>query len=209
MTEPIGSVSTVPNDSFDSGAVPSGAFRPSNAYAGVLFVAAAVACFAALDSTTKLVGTSASVVMVIWARYLFQAVVTTVTLLPHRGSALLRTRRPVMQLVRAVLLLLSSVFAYFSLKVMPVGEYTAIVMITPLVITLVAATSLGEQVSPGRWILAAGGFTGALIVIRPGADMFHWAMLLPLALVATNTGYQILTSKLIAVDDAGTVQFYT
>ena len=209
MTQPITSVSTVPNDTLDSGAIPSGAFRPAHPYAGVAFVAAAVACFAALDSTTKFVSATASVVMVMWARYLFQAVITTATLLPHRGLALLRTRRPLMQLVRALLLLSSSVLAYFSLQVMPVGEFTAIVMITPLVITLLAATSLNERVSATRWLLAAGGFAGAMIVIRPGADMFHWVMLLPLALVAANAGYQVLTSKLVAVDDAGTVQFYT
>jgi drug/metabolite transporter (DMT)-like permease len=41
--------------------------------------------------------------------------------------------------VRGVLLLASSLLAFASLRYMPVGEFTAIVMITPLVITLLAA----------------------------------------------------------------------
>ena len=51
---------------------------------------------------------------------------------------------------------------------MPVGEFTAIVMITPLVVTLLAALFLGERVPPLRWALVcrrlcrclAGGATG-------------------------------------------------
>jgi len=90
-----------------------------------------------------------------------------------------------------------------------VGEFTAILMLTPLVITVIAALALGERVSPLRWLLVAGGFAGALIVIRPGAENFSWAMLLPLTVVGTSTGFQLLTSKLAQVDDAGTMHFYT
>ena len=56
--------------------------------------------------------------------------------------------------LRGVLLLTSILLAFLSLRYMPVGEFTAIVMITPLAITLLAATLLKEQVSPA---LAAGG----------------------------------------------------
>ena len=66
---------------------------------------------------------------------------------------------------------------------MPVGEFTAIVMIAPLAITLLAATVLKEQVSPLRWALVAGGFVGTLVIIRPGGEAFRWASLLPLGLV--------------------------
>jgi len=168
------------------------------------FVVAAVACFAALDTTTKLISAVVPVAMAIWFRYLFQALVTGLALMPRRGRGLLRTRHPVLQFARGVLLVLSSVFAFFSLRFMPVGEFTAIVMLTPLVITVLAASMLGERVSALRWSLVMGGFAGAMIVIRPGGDDFDWTLLLPLGLVASNAGFQILTSRLAKVDDAGT-----
>ena len=67
---------------------------------------------------------------------------------------------------------------------MPVGEFTAIVMLTPLLITLLAALTLGERISAWRWLLLAGGMAGALIVIRPKgvAQDLGWAALLPLVL---------------------------
>ena len=54
---------------------------------------------------------------------------------------------------------------------MPVAEFTAIVMITPLVVTLLAATVLNEHVSPLRWALVAGGFAGTLVIMRPGSGL--------------------------------------
>ena len=183
--------------------------RSARILSGIAFVIAAVACFATLDTTTKYVSLSVPVLMALWFRYAFQAVVTAAVVLPTRGWKVLRTAHPKFQCLRGVLLLLSSGLAFFSLKFMPVGEFTAVVMITPLVITLLAATSLGEKVSPLRWTLVAGGFTGTLIIIRPGSEAFDWTLLLPLGLVATQAWFQILTSKLARTEDPVTMQLYT
>ena len=180
-----------------------------NALAGIGLLVLAVACFAVLDTTTKVVSVSVPVVMALWFRYVFQAMATTVTMLPVRGRAMLRTAHPKFQCLRGVLLLTSSALAFFSLKYMPVGEFTAVVMITPLVITLLAALTLGERVSALRWALVAGGFAGTLVIIRPGGDAFDWALLLPLGLVASNAWFQILTSRLVKTEDPVTMQFYT
>jgi len=92
---------------------------------------------------------------------------------------------------------------------MPVGEFTAIAMIAPLVVTLLAATLLGEHVSRTRWVLVAGGFVGTLVIIRPGGDLFGWHVLLPLAQVATHSTFQILTGKMVKTEDGVTMHFYT
>lgn len=180
-----------------------------NALAGIGLLVLAVACFAVLDTTTKVVSVSVPVVMALWFRYAFQAMATTLTMLPVRGRAMLRTAHPKFQCLRGVLLLTSSALAFFSLKYMPVGEFTAVVMITPLVITLLAALTLGERVSALRWALVAGGFAGTLVIIRPGGDAFDWVLLLPLGLVASNAWFQILTSRLVKTEDPVTMQFYT
>ena len=188
----------------------SGAGRtPPNTLAGIGLLVAAVACFAVLDTTTKIISLSVPVLMAIWFRYAFQAIATTVSMLPSRGWSLLRTAHPKFQCLRGVLLLTTSVFAFFSLKHMPVGEFTAIVMITPLVITVLASLTLGERVSVLRWALVIGGFVGTLIIIRPGGKSFSWATLLPLGLVVSHAWFQILTSRLARTEDPVTMHFYT
>jgi drug/metabolite transporter (DMT)-like permease len=83
------------------------------------------------------------------------------------------------------------------------------VMVSPLAITVLAATVLREKVTPLRWILVAGGFAGTLIIIRPGGEAFNWASLLPLALVGTNAWFQVLTSRMARTEDPVTMHLYT
>jgi drug/metabolite transporter (DMT)-like permease len=183
--------------------------RRPHALAGIAMVIGASACFAALDTTTKYVSAGVPLLMALWFRYFFQAVATTAVVLPLRGRTVWRTRRLAWHLLRGMLLLTSSLLAFASLRYMPVGEFTAIVMITPLAITLLAATLLKEPVSALRWALVAGGFVGTLMIIQPGGTAFGWSSLLPLALVASNACFQVLTSKLARTEDPVTMHLYT
>jgi len=182
---------------------------PPRLLAGIGLLVAAVACFAVLDTTTKLVSLGVPLLMALWFRYAFQAIATTLAVLPRQGWTLPPTAHPKFQCLRGVLLLTSSTLAFFSLKFMPVGEFTAIVMITPLLMTLLASLTLGERVSVLRWALVLGGFVGTLIIIRPGGDGFSWATLLPLGLVVSNAWFQILTSRLARTEDPVAMHFYT
>lgn len=168
-----------------------------------------MACFATLDTTTKVVSAGVPLLMALWFRYFFQAVATTALVLPTRGWRSLRTVHPKFHLLRGLLLLSSSLFAFLSLKHMPVAEFTSVVGITPLVITLLAATALDERVSTLRWSLIIGGFLGTLIIIRPGSEHFGWSTLFPLVVVVTNSWFQVLTSKLARTEDPVTMHFYT
>lgn len=171
----------------------------------------ALACFATLDTTTRWVtaGLGVPVLMALWTRYTIQALANTILMVPVRGRSLLHTEHPRFQALRGTLLLLTSMFAFFSLRYIPVGEFTAIVMITPLAITLVAALVFKEKVSKLRWLAVTGGFVGTLIIVRPGGALFNWTVLFPLAAVVTNAWFQLLTSKMAKTEDALTMHFYT
>ena len=177
--------------------------------AGIGLTLIAMACFATLDTLTKYVSASVPVFMAIWFRYTVQAVLTTAVVLPMRGKQIFYTVHPKFQVLRGVLLVSTSMLAFLSLKFMPVGEFTAVVMIAPLIITLLAATLLGEKVSPLRWALVAGGFAGTLIIIRPGQDVFEWHTLLPIGLAFLMAWFQTLTSKLAKTEDPVTMHLYT
>ncbi len=176
---------------------------------GMLLALAALACFATLDTSAKIVSVTLPVLLGLWFRYIFQAVITTVVMLPQRGRAIFHTRRRGAHLLRGMLLLVTSLLTFLSVSHMPIGEFTAIAMIAPLVVTLLAAGLLGEHVSVLRWVLIAGGFAGTIIIIRPGGSLFDWYILLPLAQVATHSAFQILTSRMVRTEDAVTMHFYT
>jgi drug/metabolite transporter (DMT)-like permease len=183
--------------------------KKHTAWMGICLLLVAVMCFAALDTTSKRVTAEVPLLMAVWARYFFQALLTTGVVLPIKGLDVFKTKNPRQQITRGVLLVSVTGLAFASLQFMPVGEFTAIVMTVPLLVTLLATRMLGEHVSIQRVILVCAGFIGTLIIVRPGTQVFGWPLLIPLALVIVNAAFQLLTSKMARTEDAMTTQFYT
>lgn len=180
-----------------------------SAWGGLLLLVVAMACFVVLDTTTKVVNAGVPMLMALWVLFLVQALVTGGYVLVARGWSSLQTARPGLHAARGGLLLVVQVLAFLSLKYLPVGEYTALAMTTPLVVTLLATRFLGEHVSPPRLVLVAAGLVSTLVIVRPGSNAIGWAMLLPLGLVLFNAAYQLLASKMARTEDAVTTVFYT
>ena len=183
--------------------------NPAQTLTGIGFVVMSVACFAVLDTTTKHISASVPIMLALWFRYLIQALFSTVFFLPQRGMSLFKTAHPKFQMARGTLLFGSSICAFFGLKYMPVGEFTAIASITPLVVTLVAALLLGEKVRKLRWALVIGAFVGTLIMVRPGTQHFDWVLIFPLMLIVTNGSFHLLTSRMARTEDPITMNILT
>lgn len=180
---------------------------------GITLILLMAACFAAMDSSTRWLGALLPVLLLLWLRYSVQAAV----MLVWQGAKAWRLRslqpfaaaHPAFQLLRGLLLLATSAMSFYGVQHMPVAEFTAISMLTPVIVTLLAALVLHERVSALRWALVLGGFAGALIVIRPGSGQFGWAVLFPLAGACTYASFQVLTAKLSALEDPFATHFYT
>lgn len=175
---------------------------------GIALVIAAASCFAVMDTTVRFVGAVFTVSIVLFVRYAMHAAAMTVWIVFSPDKSF-RTANPLFQIARGSLLAFSSSMAFAALRRMPVAEFTAIVMLTPLAATLFARLWLKEIVSPLRWTLVAGGFIGALIVVRPGSGVIGWAALLPLAAACSNAAFQILTSRYAPHEDPFATNFYT
>jgi drug/metabolite transporter (DMT)-like permease len=182
--------------------------RPTT-LAGIALALAAVVCFSALDLTVKWVASTVPLLTVVWVRFIIQAVTTTAFMAPQLSWAMLRTQHPKFQLLRGLLLLSTAMLAFVGLKYLPVGEFTAIVMITPLVVTAFTAVVYKTPVSPLRWTLVVGGFLGVLVIVRPWGHRFDWVDLLPLTWVAVNTAFQLITAQLARTENPLTLHFYT
>jgi len=194
-----------------------------NALKGIALTLCACACLALLDTVAKQVSLVMPVFMALWLRYLFQALLTTAWLLHKRGWKNTtawqwpRTNHPRFQLLRAALLTASGLFAFLSVRFMPLAEFTAVVSAAPLCVTLVAALWLRQPVSRLRWVLVVTGLASVLLILRPlgqgpmeqSGSTNPWALLLPLALLAVVVGYQILSSLMAQEENPLTTQFYT
>lgn len=176
---------------------------------GILLIITASLSFALLDSATRHITQLAPVLMLLWFRYAFQAVTTFVLRFPVQKTRLFATPNPKFQALRGALLLTTSLCSFFGLKYLPVAEFTAMIMLSPLVATAMAAVMLKTHVTRLRWVLMVVGLSGVLLVVRPGGQVFGWALLFPLLLVSTYAGFQVLTSRLSGDENPYTTHFYT
>jgi drug/metabolite transporter (DMT)-like permease len=168
----------------------------------------ATCCFGCLDTISKYLVAYYPASSLVWVRYVLQTVVMAAIFLPRMGMRLVRTASPGVQLVRGLMLVLSSVVFVIALNHMQIAEVASIVFLAPIIVALVGGPLLGERVSARTWLALAGGFTGVLLIIRPGGNAFSWWALLPLGCAFFFAGYQILTRKLAGRDDPITTLFY-
>ena len=168
-----------------------------------------MAFFAALDTTVKYVSVFVPIVTTLWMRYVFQTLISAGMLMPSRGRAIWHVKKPGLVFLRGALMAASSGVAFVSLSHMAVAEFSAIMMLTPMALTLVSAMALKEHVPWRLWLLLAGALTGALMVVQPGSNNLAWVTLLPLLLIVLNVAYQLLTAHLAPDVEAGTMHFYS
>lgn len=185
----------------------SGAEQPLK---GIALICLAVLLFASHDALSKYLSGFYAIVMVVWARYVVHTLLMLVVFVPRTGlSAVVRTRRPGLQLARALCLIGTSLLFTTGLRYIPLAEATAVNFLAPLLVTALSVPLLGEKVTRSQWLAVMTGFVGVLIVVRPGGALFTPAILYPLGSALCFGCYQLLTRKLSAFDSPTTSNFLT
>jgi drug/metabolite transporter (DMT)-like permease len=168
---------------------------------------AAVACFAMLDACIKYLTRDYPVPVLVFARYLVQALALVVWAGPALGMGLLRSSHLRLQIVRGSIIAVSSLCFFTALRWMPLADATAINFGTPILVVLLAMFFLNERITPPRWAFVVAGFTGMLLIVRPGVSIVQGAALLVLLGASLYAVFQVLTSK-VRTDDARVTLFY-
>jgi drug/metabolite transporter (DMT)-like permease len=159
---------------------------------GILLMLGAIFLFAAMDATAKFLMDRYAPMQVVWARYAGMMAVVAVILAPRLGP-LLRTRRLGLQLLRSAFLFSATLTFFTAISQMEIAAATAVMQVHPVIVTLGAALFLREALGPRRLFGIAAALVGALIVIRPGAEIFSWAALLPLLAGVFYASYALTT----------------
>jgi drug/metabolite transporter (DMT)-like permease len=146
---------------------------------GIVLMLAAIFLFSAMDATAKMLMARYAPMQVVWARYAGMMLVVTLVLAPRLGP-LLRTRRMGLQLLRSAFLFAATLSFFTAISRMDIAAATAVMQVHPVLLTLGAALVLREALGPRRLFGIAAALAGALIVIRPGSEIFTLTALLPL-----------------------------
>lgn len=175
---------------------------------GIGLMVAAFATFALLDAMAKYLVVSIGVGLIVFARYALSFVFVSLWVWQQGGAALLVTNHGPLQVVRGLLLVVSTLTNFTAVGYLQLAQTASINFSNPLWVCALSPLLLGERVGLRRWVAVIIGFFGVLIIIRPGTLSFHWAMLLSLISALSTALYQIATRKVGAEDRALTSLFY-
>ena len=173
---------------------------------GILLVTLATFCFAILDACAKWLVQTLPVVEVVWLRFVTHVLLMVLLLAPAHGLALVRMHSPRLHLLRAAMLASMTGLNFWALQYLQLAETGAIQFSVPVLIALLSAWWLHERLDLRRWIAVIGGFVGVLLVIRPGSQAFHPAILLCVGNALLYAAFNLLTRRMVATESPQAMQ---
>ena len=75
---------------------------------------------------------------------------------------------------------------FFAIAVLPLAEAVALHFTLPIIGLILSVVILGEHITRPRWLAVIIGFTGVLIILRPGAEAFN---IMALVVFLSAAGY--------------------
>ena len=183
--------------------------RIQNSRLGIFLLCAGVAFFGVGEACVKTLAAEYDILQVVWARYVFHALVFLAIFSRSGIISQMKTSRPFLHIARSITLMIGTVSFFTALIYLSLPEAVAINFVAPLLVTALSIPFLGEKVGPRRWAAIFVGFLGVLVIIRPGLGVMHWAAFLPLITAVSYAGYQIMTRIAGRTEDTKTSLFWT
>ncbi|MDA9609339.1 DMT family transporter [Candidatus Pelagibacter sp.] len=134
-----------------------------------------------------------------------------VIILPYiikNKDAVLKTTHLKQHFLRAILGLPAMLIYFSALVLLPIEKLTAISFVVPLIVTILAVFFLGEKIYIYRTLALILGFSGMLVIIRPGfvdISIGVYMVLFSALLWSVNI---IITKKISKDDSAITILAY-
>jgi drug/metabolite transporter (DMT)-like permease len=176
---------------------------------GAALLVTGLASFAGMEAAAKLIGGRYSPVEIAWARYLVHLILLSGLLFWMKPADIVRTRRPVLHIVRASFIVTLTVLFFAAITIMRLAEATAVLYTGPLLIVAFSGPVLGERVGWHRWASVAAGFVGVLVIVRPGGEAFGWGALLAFGSALCYASYALITRIMGPTESPVSTVFYT
>jgi drug/metabolite transporter (DMT)-like permease len=156
-----------------------------------------VAAWAAVEALAARVLREYSPYQVVFTRYVVHLALLLAVFGWRDPGALWRTRRPVYQLARSLLMLAmpASWIVATQVGIAP-GTIASIFWLSPLLILGFARLVLDERPAPALWIATGVACAGAVVASRPGPPPEAARLLLPAAMAASFSLYVAMTRSL-------------
>ncbi len=166
---------------------------------GAVFMMLSMAGYVINDTLMKLVSSDIALAQGVFVRGLVASALLG-AFAAYKGQLLHRASGPEMKIIlwRAFAEIAATYCYLTALFNMPLASITAIMQSLPLAVTLAGSLFLRHKVGWRRYLAIMVGFSGVLIIIRPGGEGFNAFALWGLAAVGFVTLRDIMAAKLHA-----------
>lgn len=182
-----------------------------NRMAAIGLMCTAIIFFSMLDASAKYLVMVAGlpVFQCIWLRFVSHACFSLVAFGPRTFFTSLHSSRPGLQVLRGMLLFATTGFNFAALRYLQLDQVATIYFLTPFIVAILAGPFLGEWIGWRRLLAIMVGFSGVLLVTRPGFGGIHWAVSYSFASTLSYACYIILTRYLARHDPSMVTQIYS
>ena len=174
----------------------------------ILLMLGAVFFFTVMDAVAKKLTIEIGLIATLWARYAGQAILVIIIIFP-KLSETVKTEYISLQIIRSIALMGATGFFFLGISKIGLAEATAIMDMNPVLITLGAFLFLGEKLGPRRIIGISVSLFGAMIIIRPGTEIFNVFSIFPLIAAICYSTYSLTTRYVGNKENPWTSLLYT
>ena len=176
---------------------------------GIIWHIVGMVLFGSMDAVSKHLTGLLPVPEILWIRYLFFVSFGFILAIYLGGIQALKTKIITIQVFRGLALVAEIILFTYSFRYLPLADAHVMAATAPLMVLALAVPILGEKVGNKRWMAVIIGFSGLIIILRPGLGDWRPILLLPLLGAFGFSVYLVLTRMAARYDSVGTSAFYT
>lgn len=182
---------------------------PERRLLGMALRATAATAFGMMAALLK--GTSGRGVAapeMIFYRNAWALVVVALWISTGPGWSAIRTRAPLAHLTRSSIGLVSMLFTFGAIALLPLGEATTLTYAAPILATLLSGLLLAEKIGTRRWMAVMVGFLGVILVARPGSGISPIGLLVGVLAALTQSAVMITVRQISRTEHVAAIVFW-
>jgi len=143
----------------------------SNPTTGILLMTMAMLSIPVVDGLAKYLSAGYSPLFIGWARYAVAGLIVLPIAVARNGVRIFPAEKRLLHLLRTLFLVVSMTLYFLALARIPLATAISAFFIGPIVAVVLSIFILKERVTRPKVMSLVLGFIGAIVILRPGAEL--------------------------------------
>ena len=165
-------------------------------FIGTLLSFVGLFCGVGTGVIVKIISSEVSLVTTLWYRFLLSLPFLFFAAFWQRGRAAYQIKAKGVLIIRIVLGLCGITLWFTSMRHLPLGLATALMLSSAIYVALASPFLLQEKVGPYRWTAIIGGLAGVFVISNAFSASFEPLIIVPICASLASAGLQITLRKL-------------